>query len=210
MTWELQAKLTSSRGKDAQGWPFILAHATANTATTGSIMQATLSSVAALRTCLRLLDSRLAEQPSRECRNWYVLEMALVAEKHESKLECLILHRIILRVNIKRCASFGDQFWGWARTSFTMGTVDKFSCVGLSTGAVMSTELCRKFFHALCWLNQKKIALPRQARALVVHVGANEFHRHDHAFADTTSARLLGSIAVLQTSWRLMSRRAIQ
>jgi hypothetical protein len=40
-----------------------LAYATANTETTGSIMQATLASVAALWICLRLLGPRLTGRP---------------------------------------------------------------------------------------------------------------------------------------------------
>jgi len=73
-------------------------------------MQATLASVAALWVCLHLLGPEAHRQATRECRNCNVLEMALVAGKHESRMMCLILQSITSSVNIKRCASVGDQF----------------------------------------------------------------------------------------------------
>jgi len=59
-----------------------------------------------------------------------------------------------------------------------MGTVDKFSCVGLSMGCVMS-EHRALVAKILRWPNQKRkpiVALLEQARALAVHVQAVGFH----------------------------------
>lgn len=88
----------------------------------------------------------------------------------------LILQSTTSSVNIKRCASVGDQLG--VPNVLHHGDVDKFSCVGLSTGCVMSEHraLAEKILH---WLNQKRkpnVALLEQARALAVHLQAVGFH----------------------------------
>lgn len=88
----------------------------------------------------------------------------------------LILQSTTSSVNIKRCASVGDQLG--VPNVLHHGDVDEFSCVGLSTGCVMSEHraLAEKILH---WLNQKRkpnVALLEQARALAVHLQAVGFH----------------------------------